>query len=1823
MEKKKNKRKLENKEEIDPKKPKLFNGAEFRKQLKEENLLICLKNFLKIAQEEEDIALQYLEAGGSVEEILLSLDETAKTDLLSAFPIFRVLHLIFLSIKDNDSKYYAQSQDGVQFLLNSYIPTIQAMININSNKHRKAVLKVLTDIVTLFPSFGREMINLIPNTPAVIQQLLQPQSGTDSVRKWFIFFILSFIVGGDISLIKTIMSTKGLLGDIMIDMKYDEPSTVTVFLSVVREKILENVKVTKSLKLKVFNTQVVSALFELYNWKGPKNINVQKKEKEVNSEDAEAVSKSVHGFLLVLCTSKRFGVVFADSAFGARDVKNNLLYTAIQSVSEPWENKRMSEAIIQIIIACPDLLNVILSKMEGAVQPKESKKWNNLMQFVESLLISLKSNNILKTALEVSDVDVLRLAKRFCTPAIFIRSASEGIKRTDNFPILYYSMRTLTLMWRNTEDVFLTLAGSKRKLKKSLLSAFNNCFLDIDDILNVWERVCAAPQLFGSLEKEQFLNVILDFLEMKCKCEVDSLDSPSRIASNMLDTLDTAKERLSSVDYINIRSRVFYLVASVDPMFVTPDNDLFGKAVSFLLTNNCKSTIEPLAKIILSTGVFENNESEIDIWLACYFDGFNEYQHFVPGIFSDCVSRLYLKEVDLTDKVVNCSSKEKYVSAELLNLDELEDDLVIALTDSPTPMLIQFFELLKELRSAGNKKQAKEGRNYANAVAFRLFHYYYNSQTILNICREYKSEMTDSVMSYMEGTGETGFSAKSIPFLMPAESELFSWFSKNKNGALENVFKVQHTSKLSLFLTFNTLVSYLVSKVRNGILSENDVSKLSECFHFFVKLRCSEDVRDDDLPKVLSYSVDSLPLFRKKCIQCLFSVPLIEKFDICECKNSTVVNFTRIIMTVIPEINRDLYKDFSVLRPWKTQLLSKLKEPRHNNAAEVFERLLPVLDWFHYKESEISEILDGYCAVSDINMFVKNGLITASTMIVTKFAKMQCEYSEVNQNVKERLWVIMKHLNDEGSSDFEVLDECFMYILKKRPKSLFLIDDDFLGGLISRSSFDENAVQLAKLLLNDPNKIKYFVKFAKDNFKTVNKKMTVSLLTELIIDDDKFLNLLRKREFCRFWKESELLEDESDVSELLKCIYERYKEHLLRDERKHSDFIRRHSKLFSILVNRYMEKDVLLGVESIINSEELILPEVIHASILKYREEKGVLEMYAKGLLNIFYRKMQEAENGTCDESAWAKYNKFVRDLIGVSSAEWSVVINSPTWWDFVRRMLRICFNFPDCPSMLTTVRSFVELLYQPGKNSKHIAMMFEMLVSHSQFLNIMLHHSQLKTDLVKFYYQLIRLNNQVLSVKHIPLILASYSASLSENDVELMKILKYYEDNDVSLDEYQPLVWGEPAVSHYSVKSNVGVSLWRRVNMLNILEMLDPKRMEESLREFPVNRSGNAEEEVVYNSRVYDPAFLLPVFSHLLSPGAVTYCMPFIQKGCFAYTLRSLSSASQDVRVSAAVVLSRLHNHLEIIQNMKLKSVWLHFINCLRYAVENISTKPVPSVVTFFLGKMSLELSGEPGEMFSSLQRFLLAKPVFNFGYVPEFLPLFHSSDMNFQKHRRWLLEVLKDGIKENIDLEILFQTMAVKIILSYFKSQLCGREFKLLTLEVLTNMMKTSNAKFLIMDYGLLTWLNSVSLSCDKELFGPFVKLTSKAATVIRADLIKNVPGKRNIFFPVQVLNILMKALPNLKDCASAETLETFLNVVLECLTIMLTFKHKTWCKINKRKLDDLKGITAGIIGDGGLVSKFEKSKFFFVFYDVSSNIERLYQRIVFLWDVLLGVK
>lgn len=82
----------------------------------------------------------------------------------------------------------------------------------------------------------------------------------------------------------------------------------------------------------------------------------------------------------------------------------------------------------------------------------------------------------------------------------------------------------------------------------------------------------------------------------------------------------------------------------------------------------------------------------------------------------------------------------------------------------------------------------------------------------------------------------------------------------------------------------------------------------------------------------------------------------------------------------------------------------------------------------------------------------------------------------------------------------------------------------------------------------------------------------------------------------------------------------------------------------------------------------------------------------------------------------------------------------------------------------------------------------------------------------------------------------------------------------------------------------------------------------------------------------------------------------------------------------------------------MKQKLTWLHFIDCMRYGTENLSEKFISNIFTLFLARATLEISEPLGNMYTPLTNFVLAKPAFDFNTVPEFLVLFHSSDVQYQ---------------------------------------------------------------------------------------------------------------------------------------------------------------------------------------------------------------------------------
>lgn len=57
---------------------------------------------------------------------------------------------------------------------------------------------------------------------------------------------------------------------------------------------------------------------------------------------------------------------------------------------------------------------------------------------------------------------------------------------------------------------------------------------------------------------------------------------------------------------------------------------------------------------------------------------------------------------------------------------------------------------------------------------------------------------------------------------------------------------------------------------------------------------------------------------------------------------------------------------------------------------------------------------------------------------------------------------------------------------------------------------------------------------------------------------------------------------------------------------------------------------------------------------------------------------------------------------------------------------------------------------------------------------------------------------------------------------------------------ECRPYLWGEAAVSHYSITSKVGMSLWRQPQAKQVLQLLDMDGVLETVKNFPLSRGLN-----------------------------------------------------------------------------------------------------------------------------------------------------------------------------------------------------------------------------------------------------------------------------------------------------------------------------------------------------------------------------------------------
>lgn len=114
-----------------------------------------------------------------------------------------------------------------------------------------------------------------------------------------------------------------------------------------------------------------------------------------------------------------------------------------------------------------------------------------------------------------------------------------------------------------------------------------------------------------------------------------------------------------------------------------------------------------------------------------------------------------------------------------------------------------------------------------------------------------------------------------------------------------------------------------------------------------------------------------------------------------------------------------------------------------------------------------------------------------------------------------------------------------------------------------------------------------------------------------------------------------------------------------------------------------------------------------------------------------------------------------------------------------------------------------------------------------------------------------------------------------------------------------------------------------------------------------------------------------------------------------------------------------------------------MRLIDALRNGIATLKC-PLKEVrlnclVTTFLARASLVASRPLHPLYSPLHTFLMAKPALDLNTVPELLQLLHSSHVEHQIHRHWILENIRDGIKEQNDVDVALKCVLFKMLLDF----------------------------------------------------------------------------------------------------------------------------------------------------------------------------------------------
>ncbi|XP_075053263.1 nucleolar pre-ribosomal-associated protein 1 isoform X2 [Mixophyes fleayi] len=368
-----------------------------------------------------------------------------------------------------------------------------------------------------------------------------------------------------------------------------------------------------------------------------------------------------------------------------------------------------------------------------------------------------------------------------------------------------------------------------------------------------------------------------------------------------------------------------------------------------------------------------------------------------------------------------------------------------------------------------------------------------------------------------------------------------------------------------------------------------------------------------------------------------------------------------------------------------------------------------------------------------------------------------------------------------------------------------------------------------------------------------------------------------------------------------------------------------------------------------------------------------------------------------------------------------------PSEWNILVKA-GLKYRFKDC-AFLDALRTGIEQWYESDgpctKDLVQLPVVHMMVTQHSLFLPNFLRSreeentsSDIRENLVDVLRSIVSKCPSVCDRNHFVALLGAYGGSLSVTDQKILFLLQAYEHNNLSLTDFRLLLWGPAAVEHHKTRKSLGKSLWQQPSMEEILSLLDREKMMEAILNFPLHLKLTAEagKNVIYEDRaikdlhnVYDPCFLLPLFSELLRPELAVDCMKFVEVNALGLTLAALSSYDYSMRAAANHILGSFVSHLEGAR-CRHKEQLQYLLDVIRNGIRQENLRLTFSLA-LYCARAAQQILKPEEHMYIKITRFLLSHEYLEQKKVPDFYRLFFSSDVEVGGcSARFLLWVFDD---------------------------------------------------------------------------------------------------------------------------------------------------------------------------------------------------------------------